>query len=910
MEGMKKLALLLVLAVAALMAQPADVDIPFEKFTLSNGLTVIVHEDHKAPIVAVNIWYHVGSKNEKRGKTGFAHLFEHLMFNGSEHFNSDYFKVLEKIGATDLNGTTSEDRTNYFQNVPTSALDTALWMESDRMGYLLGVVDQARLDEQRGVVQNEKRQGENEPYGLVYNLIPEATYPAGHPYSWNVIGSMDDLNAASLADVKEWFKTYYGPSNATLVLAGDIDLKTAREKAEKYFGALPPGPPVPHFRSWIAKMEGSRRQVLQDRVPQARIYKVWNIPQIYTFEGDMLDLASDVLATGKTSRLQKRLVYDEQIATSVQAYVALSEIGGQFVVIATAKPGGDLAAVEKAIDEEMAKFLRDGPTAEELSRIKTIQLAAFLRGVERIGGFGGKSDVLATGQVFAGDPAAYKKNRRNVSSATVLQVRDAARKWLSDGVYILEVQPFPDWKPSAVSSVDRSKVPEPGAVPGLRLPEVKERVLSNGLKLKVAERHELPLVSMQLFVNAGYASDQFGQPGTARLAMAVMDEGTKLRNSQQIADQLERLGATLGTSSALDYSYVTMSALKANLDASLEIYADVILNPAFPNADFEREKKQLLAAIQREKSEPDTAAMRLLPGLLFGTGHPYGNPTSGSGNEASVGRITRAELAKFHETWFRPNNATLIVAGDTTLAEIAPKLERLLAAWKSGEVPKKNLATVAQPSRPVVYLVDKPGALQSYIVAGQVAPPKGDRDDIAFDGFNFSFGEAFSSRINMNLREDKKWSYGAGIVLNYAVGQRSYYAYAPVQTDKTKESVVELNKEMNEVLRGRPMTAEEIAMAKDGLVLSMAGSRETVGSVVNAVSEVARYGLPQDYWQTYAGKVRALTSADFSAAAERLLKPDRLAWVIVGDREKIEAGIRALNLGEVRVVDGDGNPVQ
>jgi zinc protease len=316
------------------------------------------------------------------------------MFNGSEHYNADYFQVLEKIGATDLNGTTNEDRTNYFQNVPTTALDTVLWMESDRMGFMAGAIDQAKLDEQRGVVQNEKRQGENQPYGLAYNLIQENTYPAGHPYSHTVIGSMEDLNAASLDDVKEWFATYYGPSNAVIVLAGDIDVEKAREKVEQYFGGIPPGPPLPRFDAWIAKMEGTRRQTMEDRVPQARIYKVWNIPPAFTLDADMLDIASDVLALGKTSRLYKRLVYDEQIATDVQASVSLGEIGGQFAITATARPGDDLAQVEKAVDEELATLLSNGPTADELARVKTMQLASFLRGAERIGGFGGKSDIF------------------------------------------------------------------------------------------------------------------------------------------------------------------------------------------------------------------------------------------------------------------------------------------------------------------------------------------------------------------------------------------------------------------------------------------------------------------------------------------------------------------------------------
>jgi zinc protease len=382
----------------------AAIAVPLPAIAQESGAT---HEDRKAPIVAVNVWYHVGSKNEKRGRTGFAHLFEHLMFNGTENYNDEYFGPFERAGATDMNGTTNPDRTNYFENVPTPALDMALWMESDRMGHLLGAVDQSKLDEQRGVVQNEKRQGENRPYGPVRQLMTEATYPSDHPYSWTTIGLMEDLDAASLEDVHEWFRTYYGPNNAVIVLAGDIDVETAREKAEKYFGWIPAGPPVPKHQVWLAKMEGQKRQTLQDRVPQARIYMVWNIPEWASADATYLDLVTDVLARGKTSRLYKRLVYDDQIATDVSAFVRLREIGGQLVIQASARPGQGLAEVEAAVREEVARFLEEGPTEEEMDRVRTQYLAGFIRGIQRIGGFGGKSDVLAISEVYGGSPDFY-----------------------------------------------------------------------------------------------------------------------------------------------------------------------------------------------------------------------------------------------------------------------------------------------------------------------------------------------------------------------------------------------------------------------------------------------------------------------------------------------------------------------
>ncbi len=507
-----------------------DLDIPFEKVVLDNGLTVIVHEDHKAPIVAVNVWYHVGSKNEKQGKSGFAHLFEHLMFNGSENFDDDYFQAMDRIGATDLNGTTNEDRTNYFQNVPSSAIDVALWMESDRMGHLLGVVTQEKLDEQRGVVQNEKRQYENEPYGLVEEMMTKSTWPTNHPYSWTVIGSMEDLNAASLDDVKEWFQDYYGAANAVVTIAGDIDTKTAVEKVKKYFGSIPSGPPVSKHEAWVSKRTGTQRQYAQDRVPQARIYKSWNIPQWGSKELDNLDLVSDVLADGKNSRLYKRLVYQDQIATSVSAYVDVREIASQFTIVATAKPGIELAVIEKAIDEELARFLNEGPTAQELQRIKTQYFARFIRRMERIGGFGGKSDILAMNQVYGGSPDYYKQTLKRTEETTVKDLQAAAKTWLSDGVYILEVHPFPEYT-TASEDVDRSKLPIAGASPDVKFPDLQRATLSNGIKVILAERKTVPVVNLNLMVDAGYSADQFAKPGTASLAMNMMDEGTKTRSA-------------------------------------------------------------------------------------------------------------------------------------------------------------------------------------------------------------------------------------------------------------------------------------------------------------------------------------------------------------------------------------------
>jgi len=890
------------------------IDIPYKKFVLKNGLTLIVHEDRKAPIVAVNLWYHVGSGNEKPGKTGFAHLFEHLMFTGSEHFKGSgdqraFFEAMEQIGATDLNGTTDPDRTDFFENVPTEALDVALWIESDRMGHLLGVIDQTKLDTQRGVVQNEKRQGENQPYGVTRELINKGTAPTGHPYSWTTIGSMEDLNAASLDDVKTWFKTYYGAANTVLVLAGDIDAETALKKVEHYFGGIPSGPPVARHEKWIPRLAGTRRQTVADRVPQARLYKVWNIPPHGDIDTVRLHLASDVFANGKSSRLYKRLVYGEQTATDASAIVWGGEISGLFGITVTARPGGDLKKVEQAVDEELARFLASGPTPEELERAKAQQFAGFVRGIQRIGGFGGKSDILAMNQTYRGSPDYYQAIWKMKREATIEDLQKSARRWLTEDVYVLEVHPYPSYE-TASSTVDRSNRPMPAAPPDSRFPSLQRTNLSNGAKIILAERHAAPLVNFDLQIDGGSAADQFALPGTARLTMDMLSEGTTRRSSPQISDELASLGANFSAAAHLDNFSVGLSTLTSVMDRALEIYADLILNPTFPEAEFSRLQKQLQARIQREKTDPFDMALRVFPRILYGSAHAYGNPLTGSGTEESVSKLTASDLRKFHQTWFKANQATLIIVGDTTLAEITPRLENLFRNWKPGDVPNKNLSTVEHQKKRVVYLVDRPGSIQSTILAGHVTVPKANPDEIAIETLQTILGGAFTSRLNMNLREEKHWSYGAGAFVWSAKGQRPFIAYAPVQTDKTKESILEMDKELRAILASQPITGVELANAQKNQTLALAGSWETVGAVVGSIGEIVRYGLPDDYFSTYPGKVRSLQLTELSNVAGKVVHPDRLVWVIVGDRAKIEPSIRELGWGDVRLLDADGNPTK
>ena len=900
------------LSAPVLAAEMPDIDIEYEKFTLDNGLTVVVHEDHKAPIVAVSIWYHVGSKNEPQGKTGFAHLFEHLMFNGSENYDGEYFEPFEQVGATGMNGTTWFDRTNYFQTVPTPALDMALWMESDRMGHLLGAVTQEKLDNQRGVVQNEKRQGDNQPYGLAQYRLLEGLFPPGHPMRHSTIGSMEDLDAADLETVHQWFKDYYGAANTVLVLAGNVTAEQARELAQKYFGEIEAGPPVVQPKAFVPTHQHDRYEVMYDRVPQARVYHRWAVPGRTTREAALLQLAASVLGTGKNSRLYQELIYNNSLVVDLNVWNQRHELASIFNIDATLQPDATLEEVNAIINRELARFIAEGPTEEELQRAQTGINADTVRGLEQIGGFSGKAVTLAQGELYAGDPGFFKTRLEWMNEATPEDVRAAAERWLGPGRFQLEVLPFGEHS-TTESTVDRSQgLPAVGGMPDLEFPAVQRAELDNGLKVVLARRDAIPVVEFNLQFDAGYASDAFGKPGTAGFALAMMDEGTKNRSALEIAAEAEALGAEISTSSNLDMSNVSLSALKVNLEPSLDLWADVVREPAFAEDEIERLRKRWIGNIQQEKNQPVQLALRNLPPLIYGEDHAYGIPFTGSGTEESIASLTRDDLEDWYRTWVRPSNGTLFVVGDTTMDEILPLLNKRFGKWKEDRraVPQKNLATVERPESGVVYIIDKPGAPQSLILAGHVAPPTGADNNIAITTMNDVIGGQFTARVNMNLREDKGWAYGAFTFMPDARGQRPLMVYAPVQTDKTTDSIAELNREFDEFLGTRPATQDELNKNVRNSVNSLPGQYETANSVMGALLSNDRFGRPDDYVSTLKGQYEALGLENIQGAAEEVLAPQSLTWLIVGDRAQIESQVREMGLGEVRIMDADGNLVE
>lgn len=894
-------------APAALVApNPISIDIPYEKFTLANGLRVIVHTDKKAPVVAVGIWYHVGSKDERPGRTGFAHLFEHLMFQGTENFKDEWINGLENIGATDLNGTTWFDRTNYFQTVPKTALDLILWLESDRMGHFINSVDQAKLDEQRGVVQNEKRQGDNQPYGRLEYSELAGLFPGGHPYSWSTIGSLEDLQAASLADVKEWFANYYGPSNAVLVLAGDVDVETAKKLTQTYFGDIPAGPPIARRLAAVPQRTINTRDRIEDKVPQTMIERAWATPGRTTREAALLELASEILGGGKTSRLYKSLVADQQLATQATMNAGPFELASIPSANILVRPEVDAGKAEAALDKVFADFIANGPNESELQRAKTSITAGFVRGAEKVGGFAGKTTILGESELYAGDPGFYKQYLGWIQSATAKDVQDFARQYLANGWHQVNIVPVPAYS-AAAKGVDRSKVPTLTATPDLTFPAVETATLSNGMKVSLARRTSVPVIELSMVFDAGYAADTTAKPGLAAFTLDMLDEGTLTRSSQDIAEEAERLGAQISTGSNLDLSSARLSALKDNFAPSLALLGDILRNPAFKQADFDRVKAARLAGIAQEKAQPQGLAFRLLPPALYGAEHPYGKPFSGSGTEASLNSLTPADLRNFKETWLRPDNVTIFAAGDTTMAELTSELEKALAGWNAPATakPVKTIANVPQKASRVV-MIDRADSPQTLILAGRLAPTTAAPNNIALTTANDILGGNFASRINLNLRESKSWSYGAFTFLQDAKGQRPLIVFAPVQTDKTAESIAELRKEFSDFNGKRPASAAEIAQAVNSASRSLPGQFETNGAVLNQMIADYRFGRPADFASSLKAQYNALNETQIRDAGKELIKSDDLIWIVIGDAKKIEAGVRAAGLGPLEIWDTDG----
>ncbi len=917
------------------------VNIPYESFTLDNGLKVLVHTDRKAPVVAVSVWYGIGSKHEPKGKTGFAHLFEHLMFNGSENAPGDFFEPLQQIGATDMNGTTWFDRTNYFQTVPTAALDRTLMLESDRMGHLLGAVTQAKLTNQIGVVQNEKRQGDNQPYGLVEYEQLENLYPSGHPYHHSTIGSMADLSASTLGDVKQWFKDHYGPNNAVLVLAGDIDLPTAKAGVEKWFGAIPSGPAIKPVAAPVPDLPAPLSKTIKDQVATTRIYRMWAIPGFDNPDYLPLAMSGYVLGGLASSRLDDALVRQSQLAVAVTASADIFAQAGQFVTFADVKPGTDPATVAAALDAQIAQYLEQGPTADELQRATTVYASGQIRTLESTGGFGGKAPTLAEGLLYSGDPDHYRKTLERAAAMTPDEVRSVTRKWLSRPVFALTVEPgartaggenrggfitapggtrgrpafFRDpllmaqaaTKAAATPAPDRSKLPPVGELAPLDFPEIERATLANGITVYFTRRSAVPVVSVRVAFDAGYSADPKSALGTQALLLKLMNEGTEKLDSSALARARERLGAGISGFADTDTTAFQLDAVTPNLAPSLSLLADYIRRPALAPAELERVRAQQLAAISAELKDPLSIARRVLIPLLYGPGHPYGIPPSGTGDPAVVARLSQADLMAFHRRWFRPDKASIFVTGDTSLAEVTRLLEASFGDWMAPAEPAevKNFAQPVPAQQSRIILVDRPASPQSMIYAGRVIDARGTGDLLELQTANDIFGGNFLSRINMNLRETKGWSYGVRSVVSEPRDRAAFTIRAPVQADRTGDSIKELRKDLAAFTGSKGVTAEELTWSTNGSARELPGSFETSGDVLGGVVKIVTYNRPDNYYETLAARYKAMTTAGLDAAVRSQKLGENMVFVVVGDAAKVKPQLDALGLPvEVRAQPG------
>lgn len=912
-------------------AAPAALELPtikFEKYTLPNGLEVILSEDHRLPLVSTNVWYHVGPANELPGRTGFAHLFEHMMFEGSRHVpGNSHMRFLEAAGASDINGTTEFDRTNYFETIPANQLELALWLESDRMGYLPDKLDQASLSNQQDVVRNERRQSvENSPYGIVEEGMFHLLFPKKHPYYADVMGSHADIQAARLEDVRNFFKLYYAPNNASLAIVGDFDSTQARQLVEKYFGPLKRGAPVPKIAAVTPPITAERRTVIHDQVELPRVYMAWLTSPIFKPGDADADLASEILGGGKSSRLYKKLVYEKQIALDVSASQQSLVLGSVFEIEVTARPGHTAAEMEKAIDTELAAFRRNGPTPAELERARNGIETGMIQGLERLGGFGGVADRLNEYNHYLGNPGYFPQDVQRYQSATTASIRAFAETQLKPmaRVVVYGVPGKPDLAPNVPTPENQQKgkgtggesvnedaawrenPPVPGPLRALNLPVPDIFKLPNGLTVYYHYRPGLPVAAAHLVLNIGSAANPIDKPGLASFTAGMLQEGTETRNATQIADEAALLGTELSSGATMDASSVGASSLVKNFSGVLDLISDVALHPKFPADEVERRRASRLAAFADERSDPDTIIVRADAAALFGPHHPFGYDNVGT--EPSIKAMKREDLVKFWKTHYVPGNAALVVAGDIPEGELKALVDAKFGAWTGGDVALPQLGA-PETTKAKIIIVDRPGAQQTQLRLLQLGVDRSTPDYPALEVMNSELGGLFSSRINLNLREDHGYTYGASSVFVYRRSVGYFAAGGGIRTDVTAPAATEILNEIHRMI-DTEMKPEELILAKDSQSRSLPGMYETSNGEAGALSELFVYSLARDYFSTLPERLNAVTAADAQGVAKKYLHPEQMILVCVGDRAKIEPELVKLDLGAVEIRDADGNLVK
>jgi len=901
-------------------------ELKFEHYKLENGLEVILSEDHRLPLVAVNLWYHVGAENETTGRTGFAHLFEHMMFEGSKHVpGSSHAHFLEAAGVTDFNGSTAFDRTNYYETLPSNQLELALWLESDRMGYLPDMLDQANLSNQQDVVRNERRQSyENAPYGMAQEAVFHELFPKDHPYYPMVIGSHADIQAAKLDDVRNFFKLYYAPNNASLAIVGDFDPAKTRQLVEKYFGPLKRGVEVPRVKVTTPAIASERRQVVQDNVQLPRVYFAWLTSPIFKPGDAEADIAATALGGGKSSRLYKKLVYERQLALEVEAEQQSLSLASVFQIQATARPGVKPEELEKAIAEELAEFRKSGPTPEELKRAQNGIETRTIAGLEQLNGV---ADLLNSYNHYLGTPDFLAADIARYENATTDAVKAFAQEQLkaSESVVVYCVPGKPDLGPQVATpkteakgsaptggapvnadAAWREKPPARGPERPLHLPVPQQFKLSNGLEVYYNERPGLPLVAATLVFRRGSGANPIDRPGLASFTARMLQQGTETRSALQIADRAADLGTTVGTRATVDASRVGSACLTPNFPEVLQLMADLALHPSFPDAEIKRVRSERLAALVREQDEPEAVASRVYAAALYGPKYAYGYPEIGT--EASLKAMTRDDLLHFWQQNYLPNDAAMVVTGNIKLEVLKALLEKQFGAWKAGDAPAPNMGT-PEPSDAKLILVDRPDSPQTTLLFFGPGPARSTPDYPQIEVMNSDLGGLFSSRINMNLREQHGYTYGAGSFFSYHVHPGAFIVRSDVRTDATAAATTEVFKELRR-MRDTPMAPEELKLAKDSSAQSLPGRFETASETAVTFAELYVYQLPADYFSLLPGQLNAVTAEQAQAAAQKYILLDKITVLAVGDRAKMEEEMKKLSLGKTEIRDTSGKLVQ
>jgi zinc protease len=929
--------------------QPQIPELKVEKFRLQNGLDVLLLEDHTSPSVAVNIWYNVGSKNESRGHTGYAHLIEHLMFLGSEHFDHRFRVPLEKLGAL-VNATTNIDRTNYFETMPSNGLELALWLESDRMGYLLPALTQAKLDNERNVVKNERRQRiDDVPYVQSTETMLAILTPADQPDHHNVAGSMADLSAASLADISDFVRAYYSPNNASLAIVGDFKTPEVKKWVEKYFGPLRAGPKVRKLAPNRLMIERSRFIARTERVSEARTQFSWNTVESGHDDEAALHILAAVLGQlSRQNRLYRALVAEKQVAVQVSAASNHTQIGGSFVVTLSARPGHSLDELVKLADVQIERLKQNGPTEDEVAKAQNASESNLITGLQSATQL---ADLLNANNVTYGSPTAYVGRFKKLFAVTPADVKRIANKHLTGGRVRLDINPgdpahssggavadrrpartTPPKTPRSIQTVpnqaesdngpagagalasaitpvdrlDRSKPPEVGPNPKFTPPPIVRRKLSNGLEVMVVERHHAPTLTLRLICRGGENVAPPGKEGLAALTAHLLTEGTQSRNATNIAGELSAIGATLSTNANLELSGLALSTLSRHEAKAIALFADMLVHPSFPENDLVRIRAQRIAVLARRRDSAPGIASVVFRKLLFGSGHPYGR----SETIASVKGLSRDDAVRFYKQVFLPNNAALIVAGDTRADAITAKLEQALGGWQPGEPAHASYPDPPPPKATTVYLVDKPGAAQSHLTVGQVGVGRDTPDYFALLILNSVLGGQASGRLSLNLREEKGFSYGAQSSFSFRQGPGPFLASTAVETAVTRAALSELLKELKDISGSRPVTAEELAFAKGRLKSALPSRFDTARGQTTALNEMFLFRLPDDYFTSYESRIESVGLEAVARAAQKYIDHDHLTILVVGDRKVIEPKLKEMPFAQViHVLDADGDPL-